>query len=88
MAVGGTIAPSGTDTYTAEFYAGNEATGCGNVSGYQSMATSDDNANLGLGGLTGPVEGEAYQHLPSTQPAAGPPTAGTSNAGALNGRHS
>ena len=36
MAVGGTVLPNGgTDTYTAVFYAGNEPTGCGNVSGYQ-----------------------------------------------------
>ena len=35
-AVGGTVLPNGgTDTYTAVFYAGNEPTGCGNVSGYQ-----------------------------------------------------
>jgi hypothetical protein len=80
MAVGGTIAPSGTDTYTAVFYAGNEATGCGNVSGYQ-YGTSDDNANLGLGG-PGPL---TTYPLPSNAPAAGTPTAGTSNAGTLNG---
>jgi predicted ribosomally synthesized peptide with SipW-like signal peptide len=35
MAVAGTVPAGGTDTYTAVFYAGNENTGCGNVSGYQ-----------------------------------------------------
>jgi predicted ribosomally synthesized peptide with SipW-like signal peptide len=35
MAVTGSIAPGLTDTYTAVFYAGDEDTECGNVSGYQ-----------------------------------------------------
>src|ERR1035438_1142456 len=35
MAIGGSIAPTATDSYTAVFYAGDENTGCGNVSGYQ-----------------------------------------------------
>jgi predicted ribosomally synthesized peptide with SipW-like signal peptide len=35
MAVAGTVPAGGTDTYTAVFYAGDENTGCGNVSGYQ-----------------------------------------------------
>jgi hypothetical protein len=34
MPVGGSIAPTATDTYTVVFYAGNEDTGCGNLSGY------------------------------------------------------
>jgi hypothetical protein len=40
MAIVGTIAPGATDTYQAVFYAGDEPTGCGNVSGYQ-WATAD-----------------------------------------------
>ena len=71
MQVAGTVLVGGTDTYTAVFYAGNEATGCGNVSGYQNGAE-----DAGSNGLTPyPVTGTFTDD--------GTPT-GTSNAQTLN----
>ena len=67
MAVGGSVAPAGTDSYTAVFYAGNEPTGCGNVAGYQ-YGTVDDVGSAPL--TTYPV--------PAAAPDAGSPV-GNSN---------
>ena len=73
MAVGGTVPIGGTDTYTAVFYAGNEPTGCGNVSGYQY-------------GTLDAAPGTSLTPYPVTaaQPHAGTPVGNSNLAPALN----
>jgi len=74
MAVGGTVLPNGgTDTYIAVFYAGNEPTGCGNVSGYQY-------------GTLDAAPGTSLTPYPVTaaQPHAGTPVGNSNLAPALN----
>jgi predicted ribosomally synthesized peptide with SipW-like signal peptide len=70
MAIGGSIAPSATDSYTAVFYAGDENTGCGNVSGYQygTVDATDGALTTWPAGATAPDAGSpvGYSNLAGT----------------------
>ena len=70
MAIGGSIAPTATDSYTAVFYAGDENTGCGNVSGYQygTVDATDGALTTWPVGATAPDAGSpvGYSNLAGT----------------------
>ena len=72
MAVTGSVPVGGTDSYQAVFYAGDEDTGCGNVSGYQYGTVDATDGAL----TTWPVG--------ATAPDAGTPVGYSNLAGTLN----